>query len=56
MNIDEIRRFVGADTLYYLSEEGLKKALGSDSVCLACFNGEYPTTVPKKFSKEDMEC
>lgn len=56
MNIDEIRKFVGADTLYYLSEEGLKKALGSDPVCLACFNGDYPTTVPKKFSKEDMEC
>lgn len=56
MSTDEIRQFVGADTLYYLSEEGLKKALGKDSVCLACFNGDYPTTIPQHFSKEDMEC
>ncbi|UWG96185.1 amidophosphoribosyltransferase [Dehalobacter sp. DCM] len=56
MSIDAIRQFVGADTLYYLSEEGLKKALGRDSVCLACFNGDYPTTIPQHFSKEGMEC
>lgn len=56
MSIDEIRQFVGADTLHYLSEEGLKRALGNNSVCLACFNGSYPTSVPQKFSKEDLEC
>ena len=45
MNIEEIRKFVGADTLYYLSEEGLKRALSDNSVCLACFNGDYPIKI-----------
>jgi len=56
LSTEGIRKFVGADTLYYLSEEGLKKALGENSVCLACFNGDYPITVPAKFSKNDLEC
>lgn len=55
MSTEEIRKFVGADTLYYLSEEGLKRALGGSSVCLACFNGDYPIAVSQKFSKGDME-
>lgn len=55
MSIEEIRKFVGADTLYYLSEEGLKRALGNKPVCLACFNGDYPITVSQNFSKKDME-
>ncbi|NLO97041.1 MAG: amidophosphoribosyltransferase [Peptococcaceae bacterium] len=56
MNVEEIKKFVGADTLYYLSEQGLKRALGDYSVCLACFNGDYPIAAPGKFSKEDLEC
>lgn len=56
MNVEEIRKFVGADTLYYLSEEGLKRALGNNPVCLACFNGDYPIPAPQKFSKNDLEC
>jgi len=56
MSREEIRKFVGADTLYHLSEEGLKRVLGDNSVCLACFNGNYPATVPQKFSKQDLEC
>jgi len=56
MSTKEIQKFVGADTLYYLSEEGLKRALSGNSVCLACFNGDYPIMVPPKFSKEDLEC
>lgn len=56
MSIEEIRQFVGADTLYYLSEEGLRRALGGNSVCLACFNGDYPSQVSQKFSKRDLEC
>jgi len=56
MDIEGIRKHVGADTLYYLSEEGLKRSLGGNSVCLACFNGDYPIEVPKKFNKHDLEC
>jgi amidophosphoribosyltransferase len=48
-SLDEIRKFVGADTLSYLSLEGLFKALGESpqakekSFCAACFDGQYPT-------------
>jgi amidophosphoribosyltransferase len=55
MSVEEIRKFVGADTLYYLSEEGLKRALGNNPLCLACFNGNYPVAVAQKFSKEDLD-
>jgi len=40
-----IRRFVGADSLHYLSEEGLDRALNGLPVCLACFNGDYPVRI-----------
>lgn len=41
----EICRFIGADSLGYLSIEGLFKAMGRESnkFCAACFGGPYPT-------------
>jgi amidophosphoribosyltransferase len=44
LSVEEIRRFIEADTLAYLSLEGLFKSVGGDptSYCVACFNGEYP--------------
>jgi amidophosphoribosyltransferase len=45
-SIEEIRQFIGADTLAYLSVEGLKKAAGATqerNYCTACFDGKYPT-------------
>ncbi|MGH2829360.1 MAG: amidophosphoribosyltransferase, partial [Actinomycetota bacterium] len=46
--IDEIRGFVGADSLAYLSLEGLVAATGTekDRFCRACFDGIYPVEVP----------
>ncbi|WP_048149969.1 amidophosphoribosyltransferase [Palaeococcus ferrophilus] len=41
-NVEEIRRSIGADSLAYLSVEGLVKAVGRESLCLACLTGEYP--------------
>jgi amidophosphoribosyltransferase len=46
--IEEIRAFIGADSLAYLSLEGLKKACGEGEVttyCSACYTGHYPTTL-----------
>jgi len=40
---DDVCKMIGADTLGYLSEEGLCKAIGTNEMCLACFNGKYPT-------------
>ncbi|MGH9630333.1 MAG: amidophosphoribosyltransferase, partial [Bryobacteraceae bacterium] len=43
--IEEIRRFVEADSLAYLSREALGKAVGDDDgrYCYACYTGDYPT-------------
>jgi len=42
--VPEIRDFIGADSLGYLSIEGLTEAVGlpKDIFCMACFTGEYP--------------
>ncbi len=45
-SIEEIREFIGADSLAYLSVEGLKKACGDGqktTYCSACYTGCYPT-------------
>ncbi len=40
--IEEIRKSIGADALYYLDVKNLKKVLGIP-ICTACLTGEYPT-------------
>jgi amidophosphoribosyltransferase len=47
--IDEIRKYVGADTLGYLSLDGLRAAVGSGqkSYCTSCYTGEYPVAFPR---------
>ena len=45
-SIEEIREYIGADSLAYLSIEGLKKACGEGertNYCTACYTGKYPT-------------
>ncbi|HEX8710639.1 MAG TPA: amidophosphoribosyltransferase [Terracidiphilus sp.] len=45
-SIEEIRRFIEADSLAYLSLEGLKKACDGgegNTFCTACYTGNYPT-------------
>src|SRR5271170_1740411 len=45
-SVEEIREYIGADSLAYLSLEGLRKAAGEgdDKVyCTACYTGKYPT-------------
>ncbi|GLB61916.1 amidophosphoribosyltransferase [Cytobacillus sp. NCCP-133] len=45
-SVEEIREIIGADTLTFLSTEGMVKAIGrKDGQCLACFTGEYPTEI-----------
>ncbi|HUH06688.1 MAG TPA: amidophosphoribosyltransferase [Egibacteraceae bacterium] len=48
LTIDEIRDFVGADSLAYLSLGALVSATGrpEDTLCGACFDGRYPISVP----------
>ncbi|SFG61326.1 amidophosphoribosyltransferase [Sporolactobacillus nakayamae] len=50
-SVEDIRELIGADSLVYLSPEGLKKAIGRDPAmkncgqCMACFTGKYPTEI-----------
>jgi len=41
-NVNEIKEFIGADSLEYISIEGLHKAMKSKGYCDACFTGNYP--------------
>jgi amidophosphoribosyltransferase len=43
-SVEEIRRFMGVDSLGYLSLEGLKRCVApdEDEFCYACFNNDYP--------------
>ncbi len=47
LGVEEIRQFIGADSLNYLSREGMFQALGgnSEKYCDACFSGFYPVGV-----------
>jgi amidophosphoribosyltransferase len=50
-SIEEIRNFIGADSLGYLSWEGLYSFDGHPSTggfCDACFTGKYPVEVPDR--------
>jgi amidophosphoribosyltransferase len=55
--IPEIRDFIGADSLGYLSIEGLIKAvaLPRNTFCLACFTGDYPVPVQLEMDKLALE-
>ena len=48
MSVEEIRDSVGADTLGYLSVEGMVEASGQPraELCTACFTGDYPIAPP----------
>ncbi|MDO8715272.1 MAG: amidophosphoribosyltransferase [Dehalococcoidales bacterium] len=55
--IPEIRDYIGADSLGYLSVDGLVKAvdLPKDIFCLACFTGDYPVPVQMEMDKLGLE-
>jgi len=45
--VEEIREILGADSLAYISLEGLTESVGGKTTfCRACFDGEYPMEVP----------
>lgn len=47
LSVEEIGLRIGATSLAYLGEEGLRRALGLPDVCLACFSGRYPAGKPQ---------
>ncbi|GGR02429.1 amidophosphoribosyltransferase [Deinococcus ruber] len=44
--LEQIRELIGADSLRFISERGLKEAVGGPGLCMACFNGDYPAGTP----------
>jgi len=55
--VPEIAEFIGADSLGYLSIDGLIQAVGlpKESFCLACFTGDYPVPVQLEMDKLSLE-
>jgi len=52
-SVEETCRYIEADSLAYLSVEGMLSVVPrGDLQCTACFTGNYPTKVPENFSKE----
>ncbi|HKA12937.1 MAG TPA: amidophosphoribosyltransferase [Candidatus Dormibacteraeota bacterium] len=55
--VEEVREFLGADSLAYLSIPGLIRAVGHgtmDQFCRACFDGAYPVPVPQQLEMDKM--
>ncbi|MSU43965.1 MAG: amidophosphoribosyltransferase [Pedosphaera sp.] len=55
--IDEIRKYLNADSLGYLSQDGMVKAtdLPKKSFCMACYDGDYPVPYDPNVDKDIME-
>lgn len=61
-SVDDIANYIEADSLRYISHEGMIKATGlqRETFCTACFSGEYPIKIPvelegAKFRYEQYE-
>jgi amidophosphoribosyltransferase len=55
--VEEIREYIGATSLAYLSHEGLVEATKrpESELCRACLTREYPTQVPAEHAKLRFE-
>jgi amidophosphoribosyltransferase len=55
--LEEIRRYLNADSLRYLSQEGMVKATGlpKSAFCLACYDGRYPVPYDPSMDKHIIE-
>lgn len=54
-NVEEVRQAIGADSLAFLSEDALLKAGNRNELCLACFNGNYPTYLYQSFEEANKD-
>jgi amidophosphoribosyltransferase len=57
MELDEITKYIGADSLAYLSVDGLLRAVRApkNSYCTGCFTGNYPIPVQLEMNKMGFE-
>jgi amidophosphoribosyltransferase len=56
-SVEQVKDYIGADSLGYISIEGLVKAVGlpRDNFCMACFTGDYPIPVQLEMDKLALE-
>src|SRR3954462_10934854 len=56
-SLDQIRNYLSADSLHYLSQDGLVKATGlpASSFCMACYDGNYPVKYDPSLDKHIIE-
>src|SRR5205809_1474335 len=56
-SLEEIRNYLNADSLHYLSQEGMVKATGlpKASFCMACYDGNYPVSYDPAVDKHIIE-
>jgi amidophosphoribosyltransferase len=56
-SLDEIRKYLNADSLHYLSHPGLVKSTGlpASSFCMACYDGNYPVPYDPTIDKHIIE-
>jgi amidophosphoribosyltransferase len=54
---DEIRKYLNADSLYYLSQDGMVRATGlpANGFCMACYDGRYPVPYDPVLDKHIIE-
>jgi amidophosphoribosyltransferase len=56
-SLEQIQKYLNADSLHYLSQEGLVKATGlpAESFCMACYDGKYPVAYDPAVDKHIIE-
>src|SRR5712691_3429188 len=56
-SLDQIRQYLNADSLAYLSKEGMVKATGlpKEAFCMACYDGNYPVAYDPAVDKHTIE-
>ena len=57
MSVEDMRSFLGVDSLKFQTLDGMVEATGlrKDQFCLACFNNAYPTLIPQDFELNQRE-
>ena len=57
LTVDEIREYIGCDSISYLTIESLTESIGAVNAgfCNACLTGNYPVDIPVNLSKNVLE-
>jgi amidophosphoribosyltransferase len=56
-SLENIRKYLNADSLFYLTQEGMVKATGlpKEAFCMACYDGQYPVAFDPALNKHVIE-